>query len=539
MDATRRIVIVGAGHGGGSVAAMLRQQGFAGEVVLIGAEPIGPYHRPPLSKSLLKGELLQPLQPEDFYAQQDIELRTSAEVVAIDRHGRWVTLSDGEKLGYDVLVLATGARPRPLALPGIDAVGVHELRTLDHAQTLNDLLDAGQSVTVIGGGWIGLEVAAAARDAGAEVTVIEREARLLNRVSSPELAEHLTRRQLDRGTRVITGVEVTGLRAGADGHVDGVLLGDGQAVSSALVLIAVGAVPDDALARAAGLECDNGVVVDAAARTSDLHIYAVGDVASRPVALLGDGRFRLESIPSAIEQARQTVAAIVGDDAPAPEVPWFWSDQFDLKIQIAGIVRDVERTVVRDEMPERLTVFHLRGDRLIALEAVNAARNFVAGRHLIRNATPVDAELLLDPTIPVQDAARTPVAVSATGAVAPLEVEALPGPGGTPGEPRAIFIQPDGEVQTATIAVGMSLMEAAVRTNVPGIIAECGGTCACGTCHVVVDEAWREKLHEAEFDEVDLLEFLENRQDGSRLGCQIEMTDELDGIVVRVPPQEH
>ncbi len=535
----QRVVIVGAGHGGGTAAAMLRQHGFDGEVVLVGDEPVGPYHRPPLSKSLLKGELLQPLQPADFYTDQSIDVRTCTKVVAIDRDARAVRFDDGESLEYDALVLATGARARALPLPGAELDGVHELRTLAHAEALSTLLSGTTSVAIVGGGWIGLEVAASAREAGAAVTVLEREERLLTRVASAELADALTQRHLSAGVEIRTGVTVTGLRAGADGHVAAVTLADSSEVAADLVLIAIGAVPDDELARSAGLRCEDGIVVDAATRTDDPRIFAIGDVASQSLGLLNAGSVRLESIPSAIEQARQAVAAILEDEPPVVEVPWFWSDQFDQKIQIAGLLQDVDRTVVRDRQPDRLSVVHLHGDRLVAIEAVNATRDFVAARNVIRGGAPVDVEILADSTVPIHEAvvaiADDPVAM-ADDAAADAPDTHLPGPGGTPGEPRVVLIQADGRVDAVGIEEGMTLMEAAVRHNVPGIIAECGGTAACGTCHVVVEGSWRDRLADPGFDETDLLEFLENSQDGSRLGCQIPMTDDLDGIVVRVPP---
>jgi 3-phenylpropionate/trans-cinnamate dioxygenase ferredoxin reductase subunit len=369
---------------------------------------------------------------------------------------------------------------------------------------------------------------------------LEQEGRLLSRVASPEFAEALARVHHERGTRILTGVRVAGFRAGTDGRVAGVALADGNDVLCSLVLIAVGAMPDDEIARAAGLRCEGGVVVDAAARTDDPSIYAVGDVASRPVELLGEGLYRLESIPSTIEQARQAVASMTGGAPPAPEVPWFWSDQFDLKVQIAGLIRDVDQTIVRDEMPVRMSVLHLRRERLVAIESINATRDFVAARSMIRDAKMVDAAMLRDPEVSIPKLVKAPaahVAVPLTPSVA-ARISGLPGPGGKSGEPRAIFIQPDGRTDTASIAAGMSLMEAAIRCNVPGIIAECGGTCSCGTCHVVIDEVWRDRLKDANFDETDLLEFLDNSQEGSRLGCQIVMTDELDGLVARVPPRE-
>jgi 3-phenylpropionate/trans-cinnamate dioxygenase ferredoxin reductase subunit len=540
-----RIVIVGAGHGGGTAAALLRQQGFAGEVILIGAEPIGPYHRPPLSKSLMKGDLEQPLLPNTFYRQQEIDLRTGVGVDGIDRAARTVHLIGGDTLGYDVLILATGAKARRLAIPGLDLEKVYELRTIAHARVLHDVLAPGRHLAIVGGGWIGLEVAASALAAGVEVTVIEREERLLARVASAELSAHLTHHHERHGTRILTSARVTALEPGPRQMVEAVVLGDGTTIPCNRVLVGVGAVADDELARAAGLHCEDGVIVDSRARTEDPCVYAVGDLTRRPVPL-HDGLLRIESIPSAVEQARQAVASILRKPAPAAEVPWFWSDQFDLKLQIAGLVRDTDRTTVRAS-GERFAVFHTRAGRLVAVEGVNASGEFMAGKQLIRDQPELDLELLADSSVPLERVSEArpaavaetrPAAVAGAGAAAATDARpasAVPGPGGTLDEPLVALIQDNGDVASFTITAGRSLMDGAVRNNVPGIIAECGGMCSCGTCHVFVDPEWEDKLPEPEYEESEMLEFLEGRQPNSRLSCQIVMNDDLDGLIVRVP----
>jgi 3-phenylpropionate/trans-cinnamate dioxygenase ferredoxin reductase subunit len=552
-----RIVVVGAGHGGGTAAATLRQQGFEGEVVVIGAEPVGPYHRPPLSKSLLKGELEQPLLPNQFYREQRIELRTATRVVSVDRAGQSVSLVDGEAVPYDVLILATGAKARRLPIPGIDLDKVYELRTLTHARILYDVLTPDKHLVIVGGGWIGLEVAASARAAGIEVTVLEREERLLARVASAELSRHLTDYHLNAGTKIMTSAQVDGFEAGARRSVGSVLLGDGRSIACDRVLVGVGAVADDDLARAAGLECEEGVVVDECARTSDPRIYAVGDMTRRPLGFY-EGRFRLESIPSAVEQARQATASILGKPPPAPEVPWFWSDQFDLKIQIAGLLVDPDTVTIRsDSDGKKLALFHTAGDRLVAVEAVNATAEFMAGKRMIRERLELDLDALADVSVGLDQvavAAPTPAAARPEPAAepAPAELEArgedsaapsaetpvAPSGSGKPGAPRVTFVQSDGEVHSVEVPVGLTLMDASVRNNLPGIIAECGGMCSCGTCHVYVRSPWLEQLPEAEFEEEDLLEFIEGRQPNSRLSCQLIVGDELDGLVVEVPAFE-
>jgi 3-phenylpropionate/trans-cinnamate dioxygenase ferredoxin reductase subunit len=556
LDATaqaRRIVIVGAGHGGGTAAAVLRQQGFDGEIILIGAEPVGPYHRPPLSKSLLKGELEQPLQPSTFYRDQRIDLRTSTRVVAIDRDAGAVHLSSGEAIAFDVLILATGAKARRLDVPGIDLEKIYELRTLMHARVLYDVLGPETRLVIVGGGWIGLEVAASARSAGVEVTIVEREERLLARVASAPLSQYLTDYHSSRGTLILTGQTVSGFETGARKAVGAVVLGDGRTVACDRALVGIGAVADDDLARAAGLECQDGVVVDERARTSDPRIYAIGDMTRRPVDF-HDALFRLESIPSAVEQARQAVAAILSKPAPPPEVPWFWSDQFDLKLQIAGLLLDADAvTVRRGEDPDRLAIFHTKEGRLIATEAVNSPSEFMASKRMIREAIEVDLDRLADATAPLEvrrgaAASKPGAAASKPGAAAPEPAVAsngaagvateTAGASGKPGFPRATFVMPDGDATSVEATEGRTLMDSAVRNNLPGIIAECGGMCSCGTCHVYVEEPWLQRLPEPDEEEQDMLEFIELNEPNSRLSCQIVMGDDLDGIVVRVPPDQ-
>jgi len=269
----------------------------------------------------------------------------------------------------------------------------------------------------------------------------------------------------------------------------------------------------------------------------------VGDMTRRPVSL-HEGLLRLESIPSAVEQARQAVASILGKPAPAPEVPWFWSDQFDLKLQIAGLLRDTDTATVRaDPAANRLAVFHTKAGRLIAVEAVNAPADFMAGKQMIRDGAELDLTALADGAVALdQVAASAPGAAEPEPAAAPAPASAngaaqteLPGPGGKAGEPRVTYVQHDGQVDSVDIPVGLTLMDGSVRNNLPGIIAECGGMCSCGTCHVYVDDPWKEQLEEPEYEEEDLLEFIEGRRPNSRLSCQIVMNDELDGLTVRVP----
>ena len=389
-----KVLIIGAGHAGGSAAALLRQYGFEGEIVLAGEEPAAPYQRPPLSKAWLKGDagledLL--LRPESFYAEQAIQLRTGVTATAIDMAARTVTFADGTVEGYDALILATGSTARRLGIPGADRPDLLELRTLHDAERLKAVLGPGKRLAVVGGGYVGLEAAASARALGAEAVVIERMDRVLARVASQTLSDFFTRKHRAEGVEIITGAEVTAFEDA------GVRLADGRLVTADAVLVGVGALACDALARTAGLACDNGVVVDESARTSDPAIYAIGDVTHRPVPVHGGRMHRLESVPNALEQAKQAAAAIVGRPAPAPEVPWFWSDQYDVKLQIAGLPFDADHQIVRGD-PEggAFAVFHLKGDVIVCVEAVNAPAEFMGGRQLIAKATPVDAAKLAD-----------------------------------------------------------------------------------------------------------------------------------------------
>jgi 3-phenylpropionate/trans-cinnamate dioxygenase ferredoxin reductase subunit len=536
-----RVVVVGAGHGGTAVAAALRQEGFDGTVVLIEGDTVVPYERPPMSKTLHKGNVEKPILPATFYEEHRIELRTGTHVESIDRQARAVELSTGEVLPFDMLVLATGAIARELPIPGRELERVYELRTVHDAQALQAAFDTSARLVVVGGGWIGLEVAASARSAGVDVTVIEREERLLARVSGQELSAYLVERHHAQGTTIILGGQVSAIESDGSGAVAAVVLDDGTRIECDCVLIGVGTLPNDRLAREADLVCDRGVVVNERTLTSDPAICAIGDVTHRPLSGYAE-RVRLESIPSANEQARQAVATILRGETHAPEVPWFWSDQFDLKIQIAGLLIDAEACVVRPGAGNGtgFAAFYTKGRRVVAIETVNASPEFMIGRQLIHHAVDIDTALLGDPTVPLAAlAAMVPTHTRPapdTGGAAPA-IE-LPGPSGIPGRPRAVYVGHDGEVHAVEVPPGESLMRASLRNNLPGIIAECGGMCSCGTCHVYVADEWLARLEDMEPEEEDLLEYLESRQANSRLSCQIDMTDELDGIVVTVPDFE-
>lgn len=402
-----RSVIVGAGHAGGAAAALLRQFGHDGPITIVGEEPLPPYQRPPLSKAWLKGEAGAEdlfLKGDGFYAEHRIDLRLSTRAESIDRAAKVVVLEGGERLSYDTLILATGARARKLPVPGADLDGVLELRNAADAERLKAELGPGRRMAVIGGGYIGLEAAASARALGAEVTVIEREARLLPRVAGGDLSAFFRVYHEARGVRFEIGASVEAL-AGVAGRVTDVMLADGRMVPCDLALVGVGAQPNLELAREVGLACADGVVVDERARTSDPSIYAIGDLTWRPLPLYGR-MFRLESVPNALEQARQAAAAICGRPPPAPEVPWFWSDQYDLKLQIGGLSFDPDRIVLRgDVAAARFAVFHLKDRRILAIEAVNAPAEFMGGKLLIGRGAEVDPDRLADSAISMKEVA--------------------------------------------------------------------------------------------------------------------------------------
>ena len=402
MPAGEGLVIVGAGHGGGTVAAMLRQAGWIGPVTLIGEEPLAPYQRPPLSKAWLKGEadgaaLL--LKPHAWYAAQGIALQTHTIVTALDAAARRLDLSNGDSAGYDQLVLATGARARMFALPGADLDGVLQLRSAADADRLKAAIGPGRRLLVIGGGYVGLEAAASARGLGGEVVIVERAPRLLARVACAALSDFFHDLHAAHGVTFRFGVGVEAL-IGSQGRVCAVRLEGGEEIACDAALMAVGAEPNVELARAAGLACRDGVVVDDRGRTSDPDIHAVGDCTRRPLPLYG-AEARLESVPSTLEQCKQVVADLMGRPAPAAETPWFWSDQYDVKLQIAGLPYDATRTLVRGEPSSgRFAVFHLSADdRIQAVEAVNAPAEFMGGRQMIGARRRVDAARLADPSV--------------------------------------------------------------------------------------------------------------------------------------------
>lgn len=393
-----RIVIVGAGQAGASLAARLRALGHRGPLTLIGEEPALPYQRPPLSKAYLKGELPAErlhLRPASFYAAEAIDLRTGVRVTAIDRRAREVALSDGTRLPWDRLALTTGAAPRRLPEGmGGDLDGVLVLRNLADADALAARLKPQARALVVGGGYIGLEAAAALRGAGLAVTLIETAPRILARVAAPETADYFRALHLSHGVDLREGTGLARL-VGTDGRLTDAILSDGTDLPVDLALVGIGVAPETDLAQAAGLAIENGVAVDAAGRSSDPAIFAAGDCASFP---LGEVRIRLESVPHAIDQAEVVAAAMLGQPVAYEARPWFWSDQYDVKLQIAGLNFGWRRIVVRPgARPGSQSVWYFDGALLLAVDAMNDPRAFMTARRWIEAGRSPDPDLVADP----------------------------------------------------------------------------------------------------------------------------------------------
>ncbi|MEO9969160.1 MAG: FAD-dependent oxidoreductase [Hyphomonadaceae bacterium] len=401
------LLVIGGGQAAAQTIASARLWGFAGEIRLIGEESALPYQRPPLSKAYLKGEMDEErlyFKPAEWYADQNVETRLGLRAEVIDREARSVSLSDGSAVSYDALVLATGSRPRPLPLDGATLEGVHELRDLRDVDGLKPVVTAGKDMVIVGAGYIGLEAAAVARQLGANVTVLEMADRVLARVTSPVMSEFYTKLHETNGVRIMTGAALTALH-GEDGRIKSAELADGTRLNADVVLIGIGILPNSELAEAAGLECDRGILVDEDARTSDRRIFAAGDCTVRPLVHYGR-KGRLESVHNAIEQGKLAAAAITGRDRPKLDVPWFWSDQYDAKLQIAGLSEHYDEHIVRGD-PESgsFSVFYFRSGKLIAVDAVNAAPEFIVTKKLIISGASLAPAELQDTSLSMKDLA--------------------------------------------------------------------------------------------------------------------------------------
>ena len=389
------MVIIGAGHAAGQAAASLRQAKYDGAITIIGDEPHVPYQRPPLSKQYLSGEQNLDrvyLRPASFYEDKDVSLKLNTTATAIDRDNKTVSLDNGETLTYDKLIISTGSRPRKLSIEGSDLPGIHYLRTIADVDGIRAEMAAGKSLVIVGGGYIGLEVASVGVEQGLNVHVLEMESRILQRVTTPEMSAYYHQLHASRGVNIHTETGVTGFSG--DTQVRKVLCGDTE-FDADLVIVGIGIIPNVELAQDAGLEVDNGIVVDDHCRTSDPDIYAAGDCSNHPNPLL-NRRLRLESVPNAMEQARVSVENMLGGDKIYAAIPWFWSDQYELKLQMVGFSADGSSQVVRGNMAEnQFAVFYLDDGKVVAADAVNSPKEFMVCKQLIGKS--VDQALLADP----------------------------------------------------------------------------------------------------------------------------------------------
>jgi len=404
----QQIVIVGGGQAAVQALDTLRRRGYRGKLTLVGEEPWLPYQRPPLSKKYLAGgqqreRLL--IRPAQFYAEHDVQVHLGRRVTDFARREQHVRLDDGLVLPYDALLLATGSRPRRLPLPGSDLAGVHYLRTIDDADRIRAAGVPGGRLLVIGGGYIGLEVAASARELGMEVTVLEMAGRVMNRVTCPEVSAFYTAEHERRGVRIRCNETVRALHGDArTGRVRAVLTEEGGEYPADLVIVGVGVVPADELARAAGLDCGNGIVTDGYCRTSDEAVYAAGDCASHLNRQYGR-HLRLESVDNAFEQGTTVALNLLGSATPHDKVPWFWSDQFDLKLVIVGVALAYDRVVIRGAPASRsFSACYLRDGELVAIDTINAPKDQMAARKLIAAHARPDVDKLGNPQIALRDA---------------------------------------------------------------------------------------------------------------------------------------
>ena len=376
------IVIIGAGQAGLQTAEALRAEGWQGDLILLGEEPHAPYHRPPLSKAYLMGESSAEqltMRAPEALSRKAIEIRIGCRVNRIDCVERVVHLDQGDRLAYHRLVLATGARARQL--PGADWQGVFQLRTLEDCTRIGEAMATAHHIAVIGGGFIGLEFAAMARKKGKSVTVIEAANRLMARAVSAEVSEIYARLHTERGVVLRLGSGVAGFTS-TNGRVSGITLSDGHNVSADLVLMGIGILPNQELAEAAGISCASGIIIDSCGRTSDPFVFACGDCTA---TRLENGDFRrLESVQNAIEQAKSCAASIMNRERPFTAAPWFWSDQYDVKLQMVGTSQGHDHSVIRgDTNAYKCSIFYFAGERLIGIDSLNRPQDHMAGRRLL------------------------------------------------------------------------------------------------------------------------------------------------------------
>lgn len=405
---TDTILIAGAGHAAGQTIVSLRQGGYGGKLMLVGEEPYLPYQRPPLSKKFLAGELDVPrllVRQEKFYVDHEVDVRLSTRVNAIDRSARTATLSTGVSVPWSKLVIATGSRVRKASLPGVELAGVHYLRNIEDVDRIRDDFRPGAKLVIVGAGYIGLEVAAVAVTHGLDVTVVELAERVMARGGAPLISDFFARVHQQAGVNIRCN---TGIQS-FDGalRVQTVTLSDGSKIPADLVIVGIGILPNVEVAEAAGLACDNGIVVDEYCRTSDADILAIGDCTNHPNPLLGK-RLRLESVHNAQEQAKTAASTILGKLEAYAQIPWFWSDQYDLKLQFVGYSLPDQPAVVRGDPESRsFAAFYLNDGRLSAVYAVNSPREFMLSKKLIASGARPDTAALRNTSVSFKDIAES------------------------------------------------------------------------------------------------------------------------------------
>jgi 3-phenylpropionate/trans-cinnamate dioxygenase ferredoxin reductase subunit len=400
------VVIIGAGQAASQVVMGLRQNDNNCKITLIGDEADLPYQRPPLSKKFLSGEMEKErlyFKPPNFYTEAEIDVKLNCHVTRIDRDNKKIFYGPAESIAYDKLVLATGSRPRKLPIPNIDLDGIYDLRSIADIEAIRAEATPGKKLIIVGGGYIGLETAASCKALGLDVTILEATTRVLERVADPDMSAYFTQLHEAHGIIIKTSVQIGGFRSTADGaRVNGIILKDGSEMDADFIIMGVGIVPNIELAEDAGLEVENGIVVDENGMTSDPDIFAAGDNTNHPNNLLGR-RLRLESVPNAIEQAKAVTSQLLGQTNPYHQIPWFWSDQYDTKLQIVGLADGADKVYLRGNMAENsFARFHFKGQQLIAVEAVNRTAEFMASRQLVPLAAQgkiIDPEMLVDPEI--------------------------------------------------------------------------------------------------------------------------------------------
>ncbi len=398
---SRRCIIIGGGHAAAQLSVSLRKQGWSGDILVLAAEPLLPYQRPPLSKDYLKGVRPRdqlPIRQQAVYDSLAVRFRLGARATAIDAADRTVTLENGETLAYDRLALATGSSVRRLQVPGVELEGIHYLRTLADVDAILPGVATGKRAVIVGGGYIGLETAASLRALGMEVRIIEALPVILQRVTAPEVSDFFLRLHREQGVRISTGA---GVRAFAgESRVSSVICDDGRQYPADLVVIGIGVVPQTDLAEAAGLVVDDGVVVDNQCRSSNPDIVAAGDCTAFTSERYG-GLIHLESVQNAVEQATVAAATLCGIESSYTAIPWFWSDQYDVKLQIAGLSRGYDRIVIRGDRNRgrQFAVFYLKQKRLVAVDAVNSPQAYMIGKRLIAAAPALDPVALADTSV--------------------------------------------------------------------------------------------------------------------------------------------